>query len=224
VPSARRPIFRFEELLKMSLRKVLAALAVSILFSPLARAELKLGYVDLQRALGEVEEGRAAKARLQSMIESKEKEITKEQEGLRKEKEVLDKQASAMSEEARQQKNNDLQKKVMELAQKWEKARQDMGAKERTELQAIFAKLEPIIANIAQREGMTMVFEKSGAGLVFAPPHLDMTNELVRMYNDQYHAKGDAKAEAGKPGADKPVKEAAKSDAPTRDQAPPPKK
>ncbi len=208
----------------MSLRKVLAALAVSILFSPLARAELKLGYVDLQRALGEVEEGRAAKARLQSMIESKEKEITKEQEGLRKEKEVLDKQASAMSEEARQQKNNDLQKKVMELAQKWEKARQDMGAKERTELQAIFAKLEPIIANIAQREGMTMVFEKSGAGLVFAPPHLDMTNELVRMYNDQYHAKGDAKAEAGKPGADKPVREAAKSDAPTRDQAPPPKK
>jgi outer membrane protein len=224
VPSARRPIFRFEELLKMSLRKVLAALAVSILFSPLARAELKLGYVDLQRALGEVEEGRAAKARLQSMIESKEKEITKEQEGLRKEKEVLDKQASAMSEDARQQKNNDLQKKVMELAQKWEKARQDMGAKERTELQAIFAKLEPIIANIAQREGMTMVFEKSGAGLVFAPPHLDMTNELVRMYNDQYHAKGDAKAEAGKPGADKPVREAAKSDAPTRDQAPPPKK
>jgi len=208
----------------MSLRKVLAALAVSILFSPLARAELKLGYVDLQRALGEVEEGRAAKARLQSMIESKEKEITKEQEGLRKEKEVLDKQASAMSEEARQQKNNDLQKKVMELAQKWEKARQDMGAKERTELQAIFAKLEPIIANIAQRAGMTMVFEKSGAGLVFAPPHLDMTNELVRMYNDQYHAKGDAKAEAGKPGADKPVREAAKSDAPTRDQAPPPKK
>ncbi|HEX9508465.1 MAG TPA: OmpH family outer membrane protein [Myxococcales bacterium] len=208
----------------MSLRKVLAALAVSILFSPLARAELKLGYVDLQRALGEVEEGRAAKARLQSMIESKEKEITKEQEGLRKEKEVLDKQASAMSEEARQQKNNDLQKKVMELAQKWEKARQDMGAKERTELQAIFAKLEPIIATIAQREGMTMVFEKSGAGLVFAPPHLDMTNELVRMYNDQYHAKGDAKAEAGKPGADKPVREAAKSDAPTRDQAPPPKK
>ena len=208
----------------MSLPKVLAAVAVSILFSPLAHADLKLGYVDLQRALGEVEEGRAAKARLQSMIESKEKEITKEQEGLRKEKEVLDKQASAMSEEARQQKNNDLQKKVMELAQKWEKARQDMGTKERTELQAIFAKLEPIIANIAQREGMTMVFEKSGAGLVFAPPHLDMTNELVRMYNDQYHAKGDAKAEAGKPGADKPVREAAKSDAPTRDQAPPPKK
>jgi len=201
------------------------AVAVSLAFAPLARAELKLGYVDLQRALGEVEEGRAAKARLQGMIEAKEKEITKEQEGLRKEKEVLDKQASAMSEEARIQKSNELQRKVMELAQKWEKARQDMSAKERTELQAIFGKMDPIIAAIAQREGMTMVFEKNDAGLVFAPPHLDMTNELVRRYNDQHKGQGEAKADAARQPADAPVKkEPPKSDAPKKDQAPPPKK
>jgi len=199
------------------------AVAVSLVFAPLARAELKLGYVDLQRALTEVEEGRAAKARLQGLIEAKEKEISKEQEGLRKEKEVLDKQASAMSEEARMQKNNDLQRRVMELAQKWEKARQDMSAKERTELQAIFAKMDPIIAAIAQREGMTMVFEKNDAGLVFAPPHLDMTNELVRRYNEQH--KGEAKSDAPKVPADAPVRsDPPKSAAPGKDQAPPPKR
>ncbi len=209
----------------MLLRKILTAVAVSMVFCPLARAELKLGYVDLQRALAEVEEGRAAKARLQSMIDAKEKEINKEQEVLRKEKEVLDKQASAMSDEARTQKSNDLQRKVMELAQKWEKARQDMSAKERSELQTIFSKMDPIIASIAQREGMTMVFEKTDSGLMFAPPHLDLTNELVRMYNDQHKGKGEAKAEAGKPAANQPMKaEAPKSDIPRRDQAPPPKK
>src|SRR5215470_4275609 len=120
----------------MLLRRVLAAVAVSVVLSPLAHAELKLGYVDLQRALGEVEEGRAAKARLQTMIDAKEKEINKEQEGLRKEKETLDKQASAMSEAARIEKNNDLQKKLMGLRKKGEKARKDMAAKERSELQA----------------------------------------------------------------------------------------
>jgi outer membrane protein len=213
----------------MSLRKVLAASAVSLVFAPVAGAELKLGYVDLQRALSEVEEGRAAKARLQSMVESKEKEINKEQEGLRKEKENLDKQASAMTEEARTQKNNELQKKVMDLAQRWEKARQDMSAKERSELQAIFAKMDPIIASIAQREGMTMVFEKSDSGLVFAPPHLDMTNELVRIYNDQHKSKGEAKAEAGKPSDQpQPTKTAqpapSSSDAPRKDSASPAKK
>src|SRR5215472_2958360 len=170
------------------------AVAVSLAFAPLARAELKLGYVDLQRALGEVEEGRAAKARLQGLIEAKEKEISKELEG-----------------------------RVMELAQKWEKARQDMSAKERSELQAIFAKMDPIIAAIAQREGMTMVFEKNDAGLVFAPPHLDMPNELVRRYNDQHKSPGAPKADAAKP-ADAPVKNDPPSDAPRKDQAPAPKK
>ena len=202
------------------------AVAVSLAVTPLARAELKLGYVDLQRALGEVEEGRAAKARLQGMIEAKEKEINKEQEGLRKEKDVLDKQSSTMTEEARVQKGNELQRKVMELAQKWEKARQDMSVKERTELQAIFAKMDPIIASIAQREGMTMVFEKNDAGLVFAPPHLDMTNELVRRYNDQHKGQGEAKAEAPKAPADAPRRpEPVPSDVPKRDSPPPaPKK
>src|SRR5712692_8749825 len=179
----------------MLLRNAFAAVAFVLAAPSVVRAELKLGYVDLQRALQEVEEGRAAKARLQGMLEAKQKEIDREQEGLRKEKELLDKQASAMSEEVRTQRQNELQKKVVELTQKWEKGRQDMGTKERSELQAIFGKMDPIIASLAQREGMTMVFEKSDSGLVFAPPSLDLTNELVRLYNDQYRsAKADAKA------------------------------
>ncbi len=181
----------------MLLRNAFAAVALVFAASSVARAELKLGYVDLQRALQEVEEGRAAKARLQGMVEAKQKEIDREQEGLRKEKELLDKQASAMSEDARVQRQTELQKKIVELTQKLEKGRQDMGTKERSELQAIFAKMDPIIASLAQREGMTMVFEKTDSGLVFAPPSLDLTNELVRLYNDQYKgSKTDAKAQA----------------------------
>lgn len=203
----------------MLLRNAFAAVFLALAASSVARAELKLGYVDLQRALQEVEEGRAAKARLQSMLESKQKEIDREQEGLRKEKELLDKQASAMSEEARVQRQNELQKKVVELTQKWEKGRQDMGAKERSELQAIFAKMDPIIATLAQREGMTMVFEKSDSGLVFAPPSLDLTNELVRLYNDQYKgAKADAKAQAPAQGA--PDKAPAPNPAPPKSDVP----
>ena len=186
----------------MLLRNAFAAVAFVLAAPSVVRAELKLGYVDLQRALQEVEEGRAAKARLQGMVEAKQKEIDREQEGLRKEKELLDKQASAMSEETRVQRQTELQKKIVELTQKLEKGRQDMGTKERSELQAIFAKMDPIIATLAQREGMTMVFEKTDSGLVFAPPSLDLTNELVRLYNDQYKgSKADAKAQTPSPAA-----------------------
>lgn len=176
------------------------ALALPLLAGPVAQAaDYKAAYVDLQRALLEVDEGRAAKARLQKMLDEKQKELDREQEALRKQSELLKKQASAMSEETRLQKQTELQQKMMVLAQKWEKGQKEMAGIERTELQGIFAKMDPIIAEIAQRENITMVFEKTDSGLVYAPGNLDLTNELVRIYNSR----------AGKGGKGAPAKGAA---------------
>jgi outer membrane protein len=178
---------------RTSLASLIAALALSA--PALANAaEFKAAFVDLQRALLEIDEGREAKARLQKVLDQKQKELDVEQEKLRKEKELLDKQASAMSEETRIQKQTDLQKKLFELAQKWEKGKLEMANQERTELQGIFTRMEPIIAQIAQREGITMVFEKTDSGLVFAPPSFDITNEVVRIFNAQKKAGGSSKA------------------------------
>jgi outer membrane protein len=174
----------------MSFRSLLVGLAavIPLTLSTLARAELKIAYVDLQRALMEVEEGRSAKTKLQQILDQKQKDIDKEQEDLRKEKDLLDKQRSAMSEETRTQKEQELQRKVYDLAQKWEKGKAEMANRERGELQAIFQKMDPIIASIAQREGFTFVFEKTDSGLVYAPPSFDLTNELVRLYNDSHRS------------------------------------
>lgn len=166
-------------------RWTLSILAVCVFFTSIAHAELKLGYVDLQRALSEVDEGKAAKGKLQKVLEGKQRDLDKEQQALRKEKDLLDKQASAMSEETRIAKQTELQKKLFDLGQKWEKGKTEMAAQERSELQVIFNKMDPIISSIAQREGFTMIFEKTDSGLVYAPSHLDVTNELVRLFNDQ---------------------------------------
>lgn len=173
----------------MSSRTLRTLLVLTLTFAGAASAqELKMGYVDLQRALAEVEEGRQAKARLQKMFDDKQKDIDKRQEALRKEGEVLKKQATAMTEEILIQKQTEYQKKVMELAQDFEKSRGEMAQKERTELQAIFTKMDPLIAEIAKREGLSMVFEKTDSGLVYALASMDITNELVRMYNDKNKA------------------------------------
>lgn len=175
----------------MSIRRVLFALVTiaPLAISTAARAEVKFGYVDLQRALKEIEEGRQAKAKLQSMLEAKQKEIDKEQEGIRKEAEMLEKQSSAMSQETLMAKRTELQRKAAELAQRYQKGQAEMQNTERTELQGIFQKMDPIIKDIAEREGFTMVFEKTDSGIVYAPSSLDLTNELIRLYNDQ-HKKG----------------------------------
>ena len=175
---------------------------ITSLFALGANAEQKFAFVDLQRALVEVEEGRAAQARLRSFGENTQKEIEKDQEALKKEKEQFDKQAATMTEAARRQKAGEFEKKMLDFNAKVQKLQGDMENRQRNEIDIIVSKMDPLVQAIAQREGITMIFDKSRAGLVFAPAHLDLTNELIRMYNDQYKdTKAPAKSSQAQPKA-----------------------
>lgn len=165
-------------------------LFLTLVLATPALADLKLGYVDLQRALTEVHEGKEAKARLKGELDKLKSGLESEKTRLRTDSVVLEKQAAMMSEEVRVQKYAEMQKKVIELTQREQQAQLDLAKKEQTELKKIFDKMDPIIASIAQREGLAMVFEKSDSGLVYAPSSMDLTNELVRTYNEKHPAKG----------------------------------
>src|SRR3954451_16807216 len=94
------------------------AVSTALLLGVPAFAELKVGYVDLQRALTEVHEGIAAKSKLKSELDKKKSDFEAEQTKLRADKEVLDKQGPMMSEEVRNQKFAELQKRLFDLTQK----------------------------------------------------------------------------------------------------------
>jgi outer membrane protein len=170
------------------------SLVVALGAATTARAEIKLGYVDLQRALQDVGEGREARARLKVELERAKSEIETEERKLAEEKSVLDKQAAMMSEEVRTTRLTDWQKRLIQSTQSAQKKQGELGEKERAEMKKIFDKMDPIITAIAQREGLSMVLEKTDSGLVYALPTLDVTAELVRTYNEKYPTKTPVKA------------------------------
>ena len=196
-------------------RAALSLCLLCLLGSSSAFADLKVGYVDLQRALTEVGEGQQAKSRLKSEIDKKKAEFEGEQKKLREDGMVLDRQASAMSEEVRIEKMKQLQGRLMQISEKGQKLQTEFVEKERTELKKIFDRMDPIVAAIAKREGLAMVFEKTDSGLVFAESNLDLTNELVRTYNEKFPVKG---GPAPKPAAPSPTPAPtpAPKDAPTK--------
>ena len=189
-------------------RTVLSLTLLTALGATPAFADLKIGYVELQRALAEVGEGQQAKAKLKAEIDKKKVEFEAEQKKLREDGMVLDRQASAMSEEVRIEKMKQLQGRVMQMTDKGQKLQVEFVEKERVELKKIFDKMDPIVAAIAKRDGLSVVFEKTDSGLVFAESSLDVTNELVRTYNEKYPVKG-MKAPA-------PTPAPAPKDAPTK--------
>lgn len=177
-------------------------ITAALLAASVAHAgDFKAAYVDIQRAVMEVEEGKAAKGRLQKMADEKQRAFEAEQAAIKAEVDAFQKQRGMMDDKARDAKEMELQKKTFDFAQRAEKLRAEIAGSERQELASIFPKLEELLGQIAQREGLTMVFDRSSSGLAWAPPSLDLTNELIRMYNAKYKpgSKPAGGGEGGKP-------------------------
>lgn len=171
-------------------------LLITVLTSGLAHAQYKAAYVDFQRALLEVDDAKAAKSRVQAKADVKKKELEAEKVTLDKETEAFKKQEATMDDKARREKFEALMKRQNDLGEKLQRAQAEIAEAEQKEMAVILPKFQTIVNDIATREGLSMVFDRSSSGLAWATPSLDLTNELIRTYNNsrkkQPAAKGDA--------------------------------
>jgi outer membrane protein len=171
---------------------LLAVAALGLVPPAAARAEAKVAYVDLQRALDEVEEGKAAAASLKKEFEQKQKMLDTKRSELEKLGADLDKQAAVMTDQARKERQGELEKKGLELQSLFVQLRKELSDREMEAMRPIRDKMLAIVREIASQEGVSLVLQ-AGA-LVYAEPSLDITNELVRKYNGRHKA-GAKKAE-----------------------------
>jgi len=158
-------------------------LASLLPFAPVARADSKVAFVDLQRALNEVADGRQAKAKLKKEFDQRQKQLDERQDELKRMQADLQTKGDAMSEDARHKAQADMDQKLMDVSRLYAQLQKELTQKEHDATKGIFAKMSNLIRTIAETEGVTMVFEKTDSGLLYAQPSLDLTNELIRRYN-----------------------------------------
>ncbi len=164
-------------------RTLFALVIASGLLAPtVALADTKIGYVDLQRALEETDDGKKAQAKLKSDFDRKQKELDDKQEELKKMKDALDKKATLMKPEALQKEQQDFQNRFVELQQTYARLQRDLASKEQDATRGIFTKLTVVVQKIAEREHFDLVLEKTSS-VVWGKPSLEITNEVIRMYN-----------------------------------------
>lgn len=154
---------------------------------------MKIAYVDLQRALMEVSEGKAAKAQLKVYFDEKQKHLDGESERLKKMKEDLDRQGMTIDPQVKTQREGELQQELMKLQQIYMTLQQELKQKENTAVAPILEKMQAIIQEIADKDGYDLVLDKNNSGIVYAPMKFDLTTEMVRIYDKRYPAKKDEK-------------------------------
>jgi outer membrane protein len=182
------------------------AVVVSGLWVGAARAEeQKLGFVDLQRALMETEDGRKARAELKRVFDQKQKELDEQQVAVKKAIDDLEKRRTLLGADVVKQKEGELQAQMQKVQQTYLRHQNELQGKEQEATGRIYERMQRIISKISINENFAMVFDRTQAGLVFAKPHLDLTNEVIRRYNAGEGREGGGPAASSKPSAAKPA-------------------
>jgi outer membrane protein len=164
--------------------RYLVILMCGLLFSTgFASAETKLGYVDLQRALMEVEDGKKAKKQLENMKTSRQKKLDARQNELREMQKSLEAQQAFMQADVKRQKQQEFGQKLQQLQSTYVNLQKELAAEEAKLTKGIYARMGRILGKIGKKDGYTMILEKSQSSVLWAPQHLDLTNDLIRRYN-----------------------------------------
>lgn len=146
-------------------------------------AAMKFGMVDFQRALNETNEGKKAEAALNAAMTEKKKKFDILKSELDAMKQDFEKQRLVLSGAPLEEKKQALQKKLIELEQTGATYENELGNKKAEALRKILTGLQSVVQDIGQKEGFTLIFEKSGGGVLFSSGAQDITDRVIKTYN-----------------------------------------
>jgi len=160
-----------------------------------ARAEVKLAYVDIQRALNDCRNGKAAKSEFRGRLERVQSQLEGEQSEVQRLKDELEKKGPLMQPDQRQSLEQQYTRKLRDFQDDYKNTRDTLQEKDNEITGAIVRDLATIVRQIGERSGYTMVMEKGN--LLWATPATDITDEVIRGYDATNAKAGTLGAAAG---------------------------
>lgn len=154
-------------------------------FGSLWASEIKIGFVDIQRAVNECQAGKDAKKAITSDLEKFQRKIAEKQKELQTLKESIEKQALMLSAEARAAKEKEYQNKLREF-QRWGEDNQNEINQKRLEMErTISMGLQKVIQKLGTEENYTLILDKNENIVLFASKAIDLTDRVIKAYDAQ---------------------------------------
>src|SRR5215472_14344360 len=165
----------------MRSRLTIAALLTGMAAAATAHADIRLAYVDIQRALNECRAGKEAKTQFRGRIERLQSQLEGEQGEVERLKRELEQKGSLMQPDQRQNLEDDYEKKLRHFQDDYKNSRDELQEKDNQVTGAIVRDLATVVRQIGAKNGYTMVMEKGT--LLWAIPATDITDQVIRAYD-----------------------------------------
>jgi outer membrane protein len=146
---------------------------------------LKIGLVDLFKALNESDSGKRAKTDLESVIKSKQAAIDEKGKAIEKAKSEIEKQAAILSAEAKKGKEEEIERMIRDYQRVVSDSQGEVKKKEGELTGSIIKELRELIGRIAQEESYTLVVENAEGLILYFDKTIDFTDKVIKRYNEQ---------------------------------------
>lgn len=157
--------------------------SAAIAQSPSAPETVRIGYVDMQRVLGEVQEATQARERLERELAQRQERLDRDQQSFVEYAQELEASIAMLNEDAQRERMAEYQQRMGELQQRYAALQRELAELETSATAEILDRMVTISGQIARENNLTMMIEKNSAGILFSVDGLDFTDELVRRAN-----------------------------------------
>jgi outer membrane protein len=154
-----------------------------------AMADVKIGLVDMQKAIQETADGKKAKTDLEADFNKKKKELEKRQADIRKMGEDLEKKATVLADDVKAKKQQEIQQEMAKYQDEVAKSQSDIQKRERDLTQPIINRIRKIIEDMAKKENFNIIMEKADQLVLYSVREIDLTERVVREYDSNPNSK-----------------------------------
>lgn len=173
-------------------RGILVLLFFLIAIPAWAQEKVKIGFVDIQRAISESQAGKKAKERFQTQIKKVESDLLKEKQEVERMKNDFDKKGALLKEEERLNLEKELQRRALGYQRSMQDHQEELRQKEGEMTSEILQDLQKIVTEVGKNEKFTLILERSQ--VLYSDQGVDITNKVIEIYN----SRGAGKVSKGK--------------------------
>lgn len=170
---------------RTALTGLLAGLGVALMgatLHPVAAqtGAAKFAVIDVQRIIGESASARTALAKLQDYGKEQEAKLSAKKSEIDQLKKRIDDGANALAEDRLNELKRELSAKTIELQRAGDDAQREFNERQAEALRDIERRVMPVIQQVGQEGGYSMIFRKFDSGLVYAAEGLDITAVVIQ--------------------------------------------
>jgi outer membrane protein len=165
------------------LRPFYATLAVPLLaciVSAAGAADIKIGFVDVERIRRESAPAERASKTLEKEFAPRAQELQRRETQIKSLQTQLEKDAVTMSESDRRSKEQELSRMSVDFQRMQREYREDLNMRRNQELASLFERADRVIKQIADSEKYDLILQEA----VFRSPRIDITDRVLKALSD----------------------------------------